>query len=133
MSERIPPHARGQPGEYRRDLSPDAGRDENVRESEQAADYPSAYETKDVHDRLQGFSDDELQRIPIVPAGTRLRQGATYTDLTAPEPREFTATAEMRARDSQRIVAKDDVDYETWNRLLVREDRPPMSTQDPDE
>ena len=125
MPGRNPPHGPQHPEEYRGDLHPDAGSDDNVLASQAELNgYRTAYEMKDVHDRLQNLNDDELRRIPIVPEGTRLRQGATYTDLSMDRPREFTATAEMTAGREQRLTSKDDVDHELWNTLVGHTDRP---------
>ena len=77
----------------------------------------TAYDVKDVHDRLNGFSDDELKTIPILPEGTQLQQGATYIDLRG-DRKEFTATADMSAGPDMAIVPKDAVDYQLWNRLI---------------
>jgi hypothetical protein len=75
-------------------------------------------DVKDLHARYRDWSDSDLEQVPIVPAGSRLEQGATYIDLNEPGPREFTATGGMQAAASQRIVAKSSVPYEIWNRLL---------------
>jgi len=47
-----------------------------------------------------------------------LEQGATYIDLASDSPREFTATGSMTAERYHCYVAKSDVDYGLWNRLL---------------
>ena len=125
MAGRTPAHGRQHPEEYRSDLHPDAGRDANVDPSQvDVPGYRTAYDMKDVHDRLRNLNDDELRRIPIVPEGTRLRQGATYVDLSLDRPREFTATAEMISAREQRLASKDDVDHELWNTLVGHTDRP---------
>lgn len=126
MSERLPAHGSQHPDEYREDLHPEAGRDDNVPPAEAGArPYQTAHEAKDVHDRLSDLNDEDLKRIPIVEAGTRLQQGATYLDLASDDPGEFTATAELQAGESQRLVAKDQVDHELWNVLAGHSDRPP--------
>jgi hypothetical protein len=69
------------------------------------------------------FRDDELQRIPLLPRGHRLEQGATYFDLCV--GREFCAIAKEVVDRDGCFVAKSDVDYELWNRLIhVRYRRP---------
>ena len=78
----------------------------------------SPYDIKNIHRRLQDFTDDELKGIPVLPAGTRLEQGATYIDLRDPEPKEFTARADMVAGPSNYYVPKTEVDYQLWNRLI---------------
>lgn len=78
----------------------------------------TAYDVKDAYDLLPGFHDSDLRRIPILPAGSRLLQGATYIDLRDPKRREFTASAQTVAGDDNLYVPKDDVDYQLWNRLI---------------
>jgi hypothetical protein len=80
----------------------------------------TAYDVKQVHRALAGFTDDELKQIPILEPGTRLRQGATYLDL---EQGSFTADGVMFAAASQKLVPKDRVHYEFWNRLIGEEKR----------
>ncbi len=107
------------PEEWRQDLNPDAMAGQNVGMSH---DRPgtwarTAYDRKDVHDRLGAIPDDELKRVPILEEGTRLEQGATYIDLNG-DRREFTAMGDMEVGPRNRYVRKDLVDYQTWNRLI---------------
>ena len=67
---------------------------------------------------LEGITNDGLKSITVLWPGTRLEQGATYIDLHDPQRREFTATADMEAGRDNWYVAKHDVDYELWNRLI---------------
>jgi hypothetical protein len=62
---------------------------------------PTAYNVEEVHRLLQGFSDAELKRIPVLPEGSRLEQGATYIDLADPARREFTATSDIHVRPGE--------------------------------
>lgn len=78
----------------------------------------TAYDVKGAHNALDGFTDDDLKQIPIMPAGSRLEQGATYIDLRTPQPREFTATGGMEATEGHWFVPKSDVPYTIWNRLI---------------
>jgi len=108
----------GQPGQqhpdrWREDLNPKA-----TIGSTGGSDERTAYDDKDLHERLKQFRDDELRQIPIVPIGSRLEQGTTYIDLSEQRPREFTATGEIVAGDRQRYVAKSAVDFTLWNRLI---------------
>lgn len=103
------------PPEYRDDLNPDRMAGQNVGTPQ--AGLPNAYDTKEVHNALSGFSDDELKQIPLVREGERLKQGATYLNLRDRARGEFTATAEMEAGAGDWIVPKDAVPYPTWNRL----------------
>jgi hypothetical protein len=85
---------------------------------EKLGDIATAYDVKDVHRRLQSFTDDELKAIPILPPGTRLEQGATYIDLREREPKEFTATGQMVSGENNWYVPKSEVDYVLWNHLI---------------
>lgn len=108
------------PPEWREDLNPDrlAGQNIGPRSETGERGVRTAYDVKEVHRSLSAFEDDELKRIPVLPAGTRLQQGATYLDLADRQRGEFTATGEMEAADGDRYVPKDQVPYELWNRLL---------------
>ena len=77
----------------------------------------TAFDAKDAHGALVGFTDDELKQIPILPEGTRLEEGAKYVDLADPVPTEITAHGVMEAGKGHLYVAKTEVDYELWNRL----------------
>lgn len=114
------------PAEYEVDLNPTAGQGQNHGEMPQPGkpDHPTARDLKEIHLKFAEYSDDELDRIPIVPIGTRLEQGATYIDLQDDQPFEFTASAEEIAGENNWYVPKARVDYVLWNRL-IGEERPP--------
>lgn len=77
----------------------------------------TAYDVKWIHRELADeFRDDELQRINLLPRGHRLEQGATYVDLC--DGREFRAIANQVVDQDGCVVAKSDVDYELWKRLV---------------
>src|SRR5687767_2067055 len=108
------------PVEYQRDLNPNAMAGQNLGT---AGSHPEQQartmrDVKELHTRYRDWSDDDLQQVPVLPAGSRLEQGATYVDLNEPGPREFTATGDMQAAARQCIIAKSSVPYEMWNRLL---------------
>ena len=77
----------------------------------------TAYDVQEAHRLLSDFNDDQLKRIPVLPAGSRLEQDATYIDLADPERREFTATSGMEAAPQSLLVPKSEVDYQLWNCL----------------
>jgi hypothetical protein len=108
------------PEEWRRDLNPDANAGVNYGQSGQDAvqDARTGYDIKELHDALPDFSSDELKQIVVLPAGTRLLQGATYIDLRTPDRREFKATGDMEAGPGNWMVPKSEVDYQTWNKLI---------------
>lgn len=63
------------------------------------------------------MTKDELDRIPVLEPGTHLEQGRVYLDLRDLEAGPFVAIGSEEVGGSDRMVAKRDVDYETWNRL----------------
>jgi hypothetical protein len=81
-----------------------------------------AVDDKDLHERFPQLTQDELARLPILKAGTHLEQGGVYLDLNHLERGPFKALAGQQAGNGDRYVAKRDVDYELWNRL-VEQDR----------
>jgi hypothetical protein len=122
-SERLPQQEQKHPSEWEHDLSPDrmAGQNVGPVEGERERPIQTAYEVKELHRKLAGFADDELKQIPILPAGTRLQQNATYVDLADQVPREFKASGGMSAQTGHYYVAKDRVPYLLWNRLIGEE------------
>jgi len=112
--------AAAHPDEYRHDLNPNAMAGQNIGTAglhpEKSA--RTARDVKELHARFRDWSDDDLGQIPVVPEGARLEQDATYLDLSAPVPSEFTATGAMTAGRDERYVPKSEVPYEIWNRLL---------------
>jgi hypothetical protein len=71
------------------------------------------------HDRrLADWPDDDLKQIAVVPQGSRLEQGATYIDLGAADPTEFTARGDMVAGPDHWYVPKSELHYALWNRLI---------------
>jgi hypothetical protein len=80
----------------------------------------TAKDVKDLHARFSDWLDSDLEEIPVVPEGARLEQGATYVDLREDSPEEFVATGGMQAGSDHCYVAKSEVPYQIWNRLLGR-------------
>jgi hypothetical protein len=89
----------------------------------------TAYDVKPVHKRLRQFSDDELKQLRILPVDSRLEQGATYIDIYNLDVDEFIATGDMQVGLNNWVVAKKDVPYDLWNRLLEVE--PPERSRTP--
>ena len=77
----------------------------------------SADDIKSMHTILADLTDDELKNITILPAGTRLEQGAKYIDLRNLEQGEFVARSNMVADVENAFVPKKETDYLLWNRL----------------
>lgn len=78
----------------------------------------TAFDVKEAHRQLVGWTEEELRQIPLLPAGVRLDEGATYVDLRDPARREFAATGEMAVPADGLYVPKSEVDHKTWVRLL---------------
>ena len=77
----------------------------------------TAHENKAAQRHLRGFRHDELRRIPLLPTGMRLEQGATYLDLRDPARYEIRAMADTIVEAGALWVPKSDVDYPLWSRL----------------
>ena len=108
------------PAEQKADLHPDfmAGQTADGGELEPGRFGLTAYDIKDLQrGALRELTDEQLKEIPVVPVGSRLRQGATYLDLNDPQRRPFTAMGAMVAVEDNYYVPKDDIDYTLWNRL----------------
>jgi hypothetical protein len=108
------------PDEIRRDLNPDTMAGQNIATAgpHQEKSAKTAYDIKALHARYRDWSDGDLKQIPVLPAGSRLEQNATYIDLAAAEVHELTGMADMEAGGDHLYVPKSDVPYELWNRLL---------------
>lgn len=78
----------------------------------------SAADDKALKGQLQGLTAEELGRLPILEAGVRLEQGGTYLDLGDRARGPFRAIGVRETESGSHIVAKKDVDYELWNRLV---------------
>ncbi|MGA7730519.1 MAG: hypothetical protein WCD37_04510 [Chloroflexia bacterium] len=110
------------PDNYQQALNPEGGAGLNVGNvgphPEKSENVRTAYDIKALHNRLQGFTDDELKGIPVMPRGSRLEQGATYIDLRQNDPQEISARGDMEVGPGNWYVPKTEVDYITWNRLI---------------
>lgn len=103
--------------EWQQDLNPNpkAGQNYSIGGSGEAL---NAFDIKELHEKLEGFSSDELKQIIVLPPGTRLEQGAKYVDLNDPERKEFTAMGNMEAGTDNMYVLKTEVGYQIWNKLI---------------
>ena len=108
------------PDEWADDLNPDHLDGQNIGPLSASGErgVRTAYDVKEVHQTLSEFGDDDLKRVPILPAGTRLQQGATYVDLRGRERTPFTATGDMQATEANWYIPKDEVPPTLWNRLI---------------
>jgi hypothetical protein len=73
---------------------------------------------KEVHAMLSEFADDELKRIPLLPAGARPEANATYLNLRRLPGEAFTAEGREEVGEADYIVPKNEVDYQLWNQLI---------------
>jgi hypothetical protein len=105
------------PDEYQRDLNPSHMAGQNIGgDLDRELGMRTAHDIKDLSRGLN-LSDDELRRVHVLPDGERLQQGGTYLDLRDRARGEFTASGDMAAGEGNAYVAKDQVSYDTWNKL----------------
>jgi hypothetical protein len=112
-----PEHKHPEPAQH--DLNPDAAEGLNwgLAGQHPEKNARNAKDVKEVHELLSHLRDDELERIPILPAGARLETKATYLNLRESPPREFSAEGSEDVGETDWIVPKAEVDYQLWNRL----------------
>jgi hypothetical protein len=106
---------------YRNEWNPAAGDGSDLAPAGQQPQKDhsrTAYDVQEAHRQLVDWSDDDLKQVPLLPAGARLEQAATYVDLRDPARREFAATGEMQVPIDGLYVPRTEVDDRTWNRLL---------------
>lgn len=127
MAEKIPPHPprhiqEPQPDDsFEHDLHPNmlAGEDHSPPAPEQGRSGRTLAGVKAMYDKFPELSDADLGRIPVLPEGARLEQGATYLDAAEPIPAEFTnPSGDFTAGPHNLYVPKKDTDYLLWNKLL---------------
>jgi hypothetical protein len=115
------PHAHGgvqHPARWREDLNPAPTAGQNLGVASTPASATSAYDLKEVHDLLRDYPDEDLKRIPVLAPATRLAQGATYYNLRHPERGAFGAMGDEEVSADDWFLAKKEVDYPLWNRLI---------------
>ena len=119
MHKQGTPHDR-QPDEWQKDLNPEptAGQNHGPATNEPGRFSRTAYDIKELHDRMDNYSSEDMKQIPVLQPGTRLEQGATYIDLNDPEHKEFKAMGNMEAAADNLYVPKSEVGYQIWNRLI---------------
>lgn len=82
-----------------------------------------ASEIKHLVSLLRDFTRGELEEIPVVEPGARLRTGSIYMDLGDAGRRRFKATSDTPAPGRTEFYApKASVPYPLWNRLLGNAD-----------
>jgi hypothetical protein len=115
-----PQEKKKHPDEWSEDLNPGRMEGQNIGASSKPSNLkaPTAAEIDVLGGRLGSFSRDELSQIPIVPVGSKLKQGAVYLDMRIPTPVPFTATADTTATELNYYAPKAEIPYELWNRLV---------------
>ena len=110
------------PASGERSSKPDRVAGENTGGAPTGSDHytRTAADIKALTEKLTDFTSEELAEIPIVPVGTKLKQGAIYLDLRSPASVPFTATGGKIAQDVNYFTPKADVPYEIWNRLVEK-------------
>jgi hypothetical protein len=92
-----------------------------------------AADRKEMRNQLPGLTAEELGRLPILDAGVRLEQGGTYLDLDDHGRGPFKAIGAQETGHGRHIVAKKDVDYDLWNRLVGNDREPEIARPEPAE
>lgn len=80
----------------------------------------TAYDVKELHEKMADFDNGELKRIPVLAHGERLEQGGIYLDLSAKENGPLTAHGGLVSDDPHLYVPKAQCDYELWNKLIAK-------------
>jgi hypothetical protein len=109
------------PEPYQQDLNPNASKGVNwglVGPHPEKHESRTAKDVKELHDLLSELPDDELERISVLPAGSRLESKATYINLREAKAQAFSAEGNEEVGENDLIVPKSEVDYQLWNKLL---------------
>ena len=110
------------PEPYQQDLSPDASKGLNYGTAGAPLPTRTAYDLKELHVLLDDFSPEELKQIFVLHEGARLETGATYLNLAGDRRQEIQARGDEDVGVNDLYLAKKDVPYELWNRLLGQAD-----------
>lgn len=105
--------------QYQKDLNPEPKAGFNIgSEGEKPGRFErTAADIVDLRNQMEGYSSDDLNRIPVLKPGTRLEQGAKYINLKDPARQEFVGMASDAVDEGDYIVPKSEVGYDLWNRL----------------
>ena len=109
------------PPEWREDLNPERMEGQNIGPSSKRDDSGArtAADIDVLAGRLNEFTHDELSQIPVVPVGSKLKQGAVYLDMRIPASVPFAATGDIKATDTNYYAPKAEIPYQLWNRLVA--------------
>jgi hypothetical protein len=89
-----------------------------------ANDSYSAASDKTVISDLPNLTDAELDRLPVLKTGAQLSQGSVYYDLNDRAKGPFKAIGGQHAGADERLIAKSEVDYLLWNRIVGEDAQP---------
>lgn len=106
------------PDEYQADLAPNASKGLNHGLDGAASPKRSAHDIKQLHSMLTSFTPEELRQIRVLEQGSRLETRATYVNLADPRSQVIQALGDEDVGEEDWYVAKKDVPYELWNRLV---------------
>jgi hypothetical protein len=81
-------------------------------------DRRTALEVRAEHRVLQGFSDTELEAMPLVPEGRPLGRRKHFLDLHDPARAGFVAEGDEVVEPGQHVIAREEVPAELWQELL---------------
>jgi len=91
---------------------------EDIETLEAESAEETAYNNKDIVQAYPELSNDELKRLTVLPEGTPLENGTTYFDLKHRGRGEFKAGSGKSAGQDNWYIAKNQVDYPLWNRII---------------
>ncbi len=123
LNQNDPPLEELDRDDFDKDLRPNefAGNNDGADSAQNEKSAPSAYEFKELHGQFPQLDNADLKNIPILPAGTRLDQGATYLDLMNPDKGEYSAVGSETVGEKDYIVPKSEIGYPLWNRLIGKD------------
>ncbi|MGF1459752.1 MAG: hypothetical protein ACFBSG_12080 [Leptolyngbyaceae cyanobacterium] len=119
-NQQIPGHPYQNRDQYDQDLNPNPTAGFNVgQEGEKPGRFErTAADIEQLRSQLTGWSEADLQRIPVLKSGARLEQGATYVNLQDATRQAYTGMANDSVAADDYIVPKAEVAYDLWNRLV---------------
>jgi hypothetical protein len=84
--------------------------------------HQTADDKKELHELFPELSGEELKQIPILSSGTHLEAEAKYLRVSNGGRTEVQAKGDEEVGSGDLYIAKKDVPYELWNRLIGIDD-----------
>ncbi len=106
------------PAVYQDDLAPNASKGLNHGLDGATTSKRAASDIKQLHSMLTTFTPEELRQILVLEPGSRLETRATYINLADPRLQIIQALGNEEAGEEDWFVAKKDVPYQLWNRMV---------------